>query len=125
MRYADAAANNFNTPGLANSGAITSSFTPVLTAAAKISFDYFKFGECPQNALCNVDKLTVEISTDGGITWTVVENLPEEHFALIPHTTILGAWSGSTAKIRFLFNTVDSISNAFEGAYIDNINVVP
>ena len=125
MRYANATTNNYNTPGLANSGSLTSPFTALLTGAAKISFDYFKFGECAQNALCTVDKLTVEISTDGGLTWTVVENLPEEHFALIAHTTLLGTWAGSTAKVRFLFNTVDSLANAFEGAYVDNIIITP
>jgi len=124
MHYADVATNTFST-GSVNSGALTSPLTPVLTALAQVSFDYFKFGECAQGALCSFDKLTVEISTDGGATWAVVENLPEEHTALIPHITPLGAYAGLAANIRFVFNSVDAVSNAFEGAYVDNITISP
>jgi len=126
MHYANALTNTYDTPGTANSGSLTSPITPVLSSKAQMTFEYFKFGKCLQGVSCvGFDKFYVEISVDKGLTWTFVEHLPEEHFSSVSHTTQLGAWAGSTIKIRFVFDTVNALQNNREGAYVDNIYIVP
>ena len=130
MHYANALTGTYDTPGASNSGALVSPVTPVLTGTASVSFNYFLNGECAQTIICSFDVLSVQISTNGGLTWINIENLPEEQLGIAPggliaHVTPLGAYAGSTARIRFYFNTKDNWSNAFEGAYIDNILITP
>ncbi|MCH8077362.1 MAG: hypothetical protein IIC64_16275, partial [SAR324 cluster bacterium] len=85
---------------------------------------------CNVGVACGFDLLSVEVSTDSGTTWTILadENTTP---AILMNTNGSGtftavslgisAYTGQTVTIRFFFDTVDSIDNAFQGAFVDNI----
>jgi len=115
--------NNFDT-GLLTTGYLTSPTFPVLASFPVLSFEYFLNGECSNGVVCNFDKLSIEIRTMPAGVWTQLVQLPEaEAGFLIKKINLLG-YAGSNVQLRFYFNSVDSVSNAFEGAYVDNIKFV-
>jgi hypothetical protein len=106
--------------GAANSGALTSPLL-YLGDSPSLDFDYFLSNQCQSDGnICIADKLTVEVSTDNGSSWTQLTDLPEAH-AFTSHTMDLSAYAYIVVRIRFFFDTVDNISNAYEGAYVDNV----
>ncbi len=117
--YADPVTSTYDT-GAANSGALTSPLI-YLGDSPSLCFDYFLSNQCQTDgAVCISDNLSVEVSTDSGVTWTQLENLPEAH-AFTSHTIDLSAYAYTVVRIRFFFDTFDDVDNAFEGAYVDNV----
>ena len=82
-------------------------------------------GIAPAAAAPGFDQWNVEVSADGGQSWTPV---------LVGTNTLEGFWSELTAdltpyigqniRVRFVFDSVDSISNAFLGWYVDDVRVL-
>ena len=108
--------------GLINSGTLTSP-SELLSASPFLTFDYFLANECVgTNNWCFYDVLSVEISTDGGTTWTLLNGrLATTGGVFYTHSVDLGAYASTTVKVRFLFNTGDAGLNTYEGAYVDNV----
>ena len=106
--------------GAANSGALTSPLL-YLGDSPSLCFDYFLSNQCQTDgAVCVSDNLFVEVSTDSGASWTQLADLPEAH-AFTSHTVDLSAYAYTVVRIRFFFDTLDDVDNAFEGAYVDNV----
>ena len=116
--------NNFDT-GLLTTGYLTSPTFPVLASYPVLSFEYFLNGECANGVVCNFDKLSIEIRTMPAGTWTQLVQLPESELGFLTKKINLSGYAGSNIQLRFYFNSVDSVSNAFEGAYVDNIKFFP
>jgi hypothetical protein len=107
--------------GVTNSGALSSGDF-VVRGIGRLEFDYFLANECPTNGtICAFDKLRVQLSSDGGLTWLTLEDLPVQNTGFASRAVSLTAYLGMTVQLRFFFDTIDSAANAFEGAYVDNI----
>jgi subtilisin-like proprotein convertase family protein len=120
--YADPATGAYDT-GAANSGSLTRSVC--LDGYFALSFDYFLENECAEGDVCPWDKLTVEVSTDGGASWDTLVDLPVSSLDFTHEAVSLAAYSGSCVDVRFHFNTGDDVGNSFEGAYVDNVVIEP
>ena len=113
----------FYDDGLINNGTLTSP-SVALGASPFMTFDYFLENEWggPNIRIPNLDALSVEISTDGGTTWTVLDGyLATTGGTFYTYSVDLTAYASQTVNVRFLFDTGDSIGNNFEGAYVDNV----
>ncbi|MDH5720339.1 MAG: DUF4215 domain-containing protein [Spirochaetia bacterium] len=123
-RYADdiTGADPFATydTGAANSGIIESSS---FVAGSTLAFDYFLDNECGFGSTCGWDTLKVYISSNGGASWDIVDDLPNNAASGILQSRMIdtSAYNGMSINIKFQFDTGDSAGNAYEGAYIDNI----
>jgi hypothetical protein len=75
------------------------------------------------------DRATIELSENGGPYQVLASNqsggviLSDPSGAWKPLAIDLSAYVGSTVEIRFSFDTVDSIINAFDGFYVDDVAV--
>ena len=70
------------------------------------------------------DTCTVELSVDGGTTWTttLAEIIDQnESSTWTPHKISLNAWAGKTVRLRFVFDSVDAFANEGEGWYVGAI----
>jgi hypothetical protein len=94
----------------------------------ELSFNYYIRNECGntfQN--CSYDILAVQISTDG-VSYV---NLASSNIA--GQLPMQGGWNkkiidmspyaGNTVTLRFFFNSVDGLGNAFDGIYVDDVTV--
>jgi thermitase len=68
----------------------------------------------------------VQVSTNGGSTWSTLKQWDSRNPnqpAWTPFSVDLTPYVGGSVKIRFFFDTVDGISNAYPGWFIDNVEV--
>ena len=101
----------------------TSSFSLAGTNYPVASFDLF-YGAGTYQAY--VETATVEISTDGGATWTVVETLPGAG-GWVTHATSLTAYAGqANVMLGFRYNDGGAGAAAawMYGEAIDNLQVI-
>ena len=131
MWYGQEGIGTFNTGGT-NSGTLQN--TVNLTGITQLVFNYYLDNECLENAgspTCTADALKPQISTDGGATWSDLlpppGELPETFppGAWLPVSIDLSAYTNTMVQIRFSFDTVDSVYNDYEGAFVDNIFFIP
>jgi hypothetical protein len=108
--------------------------TPTVTLPAlggTLTFNYFLNTECGSPGFsCFYDVLSVGISTNNGVSYTTVlassgtpTGLTHTN-AWVPVTYNLGAYGGQTIKVRFNFNSIDGIGNAYDGVYVDDISII-
>lgn len=115
--YGNPATGNYDT-GSRNAGEIVSpSF--VVQSDTNISFKYFLDTE----GGVTYDKATVQVSTNGGASWTTVLNPLLESSVFTSASASLASYAGQTAQVRFVFDTIDSTLNSFEGWYVDDITI--
>lgn len=122
--YANPATGTFAT-GAWTYGGVESPYIQ-LGAASTLSFQYALDGECGALIVCSFDKLMVQISTDGGVTWTLLSDLPDSGTAagvFTPQSIPLGAYANMAVKFRFYFDSGDGVSNSFYGGMVDSISV--
>src|SRR5262249_13128286 len=108
--------------GAANAGTITS---PSIALAAggpiSLSFNYVLLTEA------GFDQATVQVSNNGGASFTTIASstggtLPQSgSWRAISFD--LSSYAGQTIQLRFSFDTIDSIANAFEGWYVDDVQL--
>lgn len=70
------------------------------------------------------DQKFIEISTDGGSSWTTLEQVKGEMRTWSERVLSLDEYAGKNAQIRFRFNSVDGVLNQYQGWYIDQVEVV-
>jgi hypothetical protein len=114
--------------GVTNSGTLTS--PPIslagLGASLTLSFSYLLTTEAYGSGY---DRATVEISTNGGASWTVLnQDAPNGGTLVVDgawHAAFisLASYAGSTVLIRFTFNTVDATNNNYEGFRVDDVRL--
>ncbi|HEV3475017.1 MAG TPA: hypothetical protein VG602_06605 [Actinomycetota bacterium] len=108
-----------------NSGTLTSPEVGVLTGReARIGFAYFTETEClPPLERCSVfDKTTLEVSFDGGSTWTELWSTAATTTAWTP-VSLDFVPTSDTMRMRFTFNTIDGFDNEHIGTLVDDITV--
>ena len=125
--YGQAATCNYDN-GLTNSGSLTSPTIalPANPGTAKLFFYYYYETEplSPQWSPLAYDKRIIQISTDGGVTFTNLTQLSGDAMNTWQQKIIdLSAYAGQNVQVRFLFDTVDSAFNNFKGWYIDDVRV--
>lgn len=108
-----------------NSGTLTSGTIalPAETSSQLLSFWYYYETESTGTSY---DQRWVQISTDGGTTFTNLTPTPLSGDTMntwIQKTIDLSAYAGMNIKLRFYFNTVDSAWNNYKGWYIDDISI--
>ena len=115
---------NYNT-GSTNSGNLVSPPVAGITADSVLTFDYRRQVESFNG---DFDRTAVDISTDGGNTWTEVFKLNATNTsqnAWVTSSIIpLASFAGETILIRFRFESVDAIANNFVGWFIDDVTVL-
>ena len=113
---------NYNT-GSRVAGTVTSpSFTIPTGSSPSLNFNYVLQTEGSPS----FDQALVQISTNGGATFTTLTNLSgtAESTVWKAATPIsLAAYAGQTVQLRFSFDTLDNIGNSFEGWYVDDVSV--
>ncbi len=117
--------NNSNTVG----GDLTtpSMFIPA-TGSTSLTFNYSLQNECGTGGFaCSYDILSIQVSNNGGTSFSTVMNSNGGGLvngtAWVAATYNLSAYAGQTILVRFNFNSLDGISNAFDGVYVDDIAV--
>jgi hypothetical protein len=121
--YGQDATCNYNT-GARNAANLIS---PAISLVGKfppysIGFNYLLFVEGG-----GFDSTFVDISTDGGTTWTQVAskanmiNDNQWHNIGIDVTAVVGA--ASTVRVRYRFDSVDNIANSTTGWHVDDVVV--
>ena len=110
--------------GAASEGDLTSPLIFGIDGSSTLSFDYFRVVESYPGTY---DKTEVHILTEGGTTSTTVFALdssdPSTAAWVNSGSISLAAFAGQVIQIRFIFNTVDHISNGFTGWFIDDVAV--
>ena len=110
---------NYNS-GARNSGSLVSRWIDLTTAAgASLSFESWYRTE---DTGTSWDRKTVLVSADG-TNWTQVLQVSGPNQQWTAQTCDLGAYAGQRIKVRFFFDTIDSLNNSFEGWYVDNVRV--
>jgi Ca2+-binding RTX toxin-like protein len=110
--------------GARNSGSITSPVISLGTGSPTFNFNYVLLTE----GNGGFDVASVQVSNNNFVTSTTV--LTSTSSTSLPlsstwraATASLAAFAGQNVQIRFLFDTIDSIANAFEGWYVDDVQV--
>jgi len=121
--YSNEKALNYDT-GARNYGSITSPEIDITNAeSADLIFSYWRSVESYPGPY---DKLKAEISYDSGSTWQSLWTIDSSTASKKAWTNsgYLQLETGHKIKIRFSFDTIDNIANAYEGVYIDDIEIV-
>ena len=69
------------------------------------------------------DTARVQVSSDGGATWQDLYVTAQSTSQMTTVSLDLSAYDGGTVRVRFSFDTVDSIANFFEGWVVDDVTV--
>jgi subtilisin family serine protease len=120
--YGQESTCNYNTGG-ANTGTLTSPAISNVTNSVTLKFKYWRAVESYNGAY---DKTNVQVSYNGGSTWTTVwskdsRNASEKAWT---NTSIALTPSSTTMRLRFVFDTVDGVANGYVGWLIDDVEVV-
>ncbi len=118
--YGQDATGDYDTPGSANMAELSS---PEFTVRPGQVLSFWSWEETENGV--GFDVRDVEITTDGGGIWTPLQNLFGTEGTWYKVDIPLAAYAGQTAAFRFRFDTVDDVSNAFGGWWIDDVNVGP
>ena len=115
----------YNTGGI-NEGAVISPSINLAGVAAPITLQFNYLLQTEGNA--SFDFALVEISTNNGASYATLANanlggaLTNNTSGLwLPATLSLSPYAGQQIRLRFHFNTVDNVANAFEGWYVDDL----
>lgn len=106
--------------GAPNSGRLVSKAID-LTDATNATLKFWTYWQT-ENTDTKWDKKLVEISTDGGATWKLLQQLSGSMQG--DRALSLLEYVGNEVMIQFRFDTVDKYYNQYEGWFIDDITVV-
>lgn len=125
------AGTSFDVPAVTVRGSVDMP-AKLLGATPTLSFDYILDGECGVGVVCTYDRLSVQISNNGGATFTsltgtdaflVPISLPDTGVNYVAKTYDLAAYAGQTVIVRFSFDSRDSALNNYPGVYITNVDL--
>ncbi|QWV97167.1 putative Ig domain-containing protein [Geomonas nitrogeniifigens] len=100
------------------SGALVSKPFTVGTGA---SLKFWSWEQTEGNT--SYDTRKVFLSTDGGATWSLLVQLTDATSSWHQVVTSLAPYAGMTVKLKFEFNSVDGVGNAYRGWYLDDVTV--
>ena len=117
--YGDELTGNYNT-GAANAGTLTS---PQINLAGstnpELVFDHYLETE----NYAPYDTGTVQVSDNDGLTWNTHLSRQTTNGVWEEEVIDLSVYSLDTIRVRFAFDTVDSVLNNYEGWYIDDVRI--
>lgn len=116
--YGDDSTCTYDT-GATNSGTLTLN-TPVTIPGDGWMLSFWSYEETECGGDCGYDNRYVEVSGDGGSTWTPLGECGSEG-AWYQKFFDLTAYAGMDLLVRFRFDTVDSIGNGYFGWMIDDV----
>ncbi len=113
------------------SGNLNTSTIAIGPNGAVLTFNYMLLNECSSFAsTCSYDILSLQISNNGGSTFTTIMASNGSPAGLVTNNTgwtavtySLNSYANQTIIIRFNFNSVDGIGNNYDGVYVDDIIV--
>ena len=108
-----------------NRGDLVSPDIDLIDSASSVTLSFWSWYETAYNN--TRDTKSIEISTDSGTTWSQIYQLTLQADAMNTweqKTFDLTSYIGQTIKIKFVFDTVAAGLSAFEGWYIDDINII-
>jgi hypothetical protein len=122
--YGNESTGSYDTPGQSNAGNITSpQITLVAGTSVTLSFSYVLVHEST-----SYDVASVMVSNNGGASFTTIAS--SKSATQLPPTSTwktvsfdLSSYAGQTIQLRFDFDTLDSISNVYEGWYVDDVQI--
>ncbi len=121
LYYGVASTQTYDTPGSDNSGSAT---TPPIDLSildsAVLRFSHFLETE----SFAPFDTATIAISDDDGVTWNVIFSDAMSTDTMVTEQVDISAFAGSVVRLRFSFDTIDSILNNFEGWVVDDIEIL-
>lgn len=94
-----------------------------------LTFNYFIANECISGS-CFYDVLSVQISTNNGVSYTTIINSDASPGGMVNTSTWtavsynLSSYGNQSVKFKFNFNSGDGIANAYDGIYVDDVNVL-
>ncbi|MGH6690530.1 MAG: M36 family metallopeptidase, partial [Gammaproteobacteria bacterium] len=120
--YGQDATCNYST-GAANTGTLTSPAISGITSSSTLTFDYYRQVELYTAG--SFDRTEVEIVHPGGadVVFALDSGDASSSTWQSSGAISLAAYAGDTVQVRFRFNTVDGVSNAFDGWFIDDVVV--
>jgi hypothetical protein len=71
----------------------------------------------------NYENGIVQVSTDGGTTWTELFRRGTQMTNFVTDVIDLTSYLGTTIRIGFFIDTRDRTRNTFEGWYVDDVSV--
>lgn len=111
-------------------GDLTTPTISIPAIGAKLTFNYFHTAECQNpGSTCFYDVLKLQISNNGGTSWTDIMSTDGSPSGLVmtstwtPVSYTLSSYAGQTIMVRFNFDSQDGVSNSFDGVYVDDIVV--
>lgn len=105
--------------GTTNAGSLTSPPFLVPTNALLT----FASWEVTEGAGTSWDRRIVQVTTNDGVSWITLFVSPVSAPQWQYHGLNLAPYAGRTARVRFTFDTVDPISNNYDGWFVDDIQV--
>jgi parallel beta-helix repeat protein len=116
--YGQEATGNYDTGGHSLGCLVSPSID--LTGATAATLYYWTWWQTESDA--SYDTKRVYITTDGGTTWNLLEQLPAGSGSG-NRTLDLAIYKGNVVQIRFCFDTKDDYYNNYEGWFVDDIKV--
>ncbi|MFX0170619.1 MAG: hypothetical protein ACFE9L_01735 [Candidatus Hodarchaeota archaeon] len=120
MWYGSNSTGNYDT-GSANNGTLTSDRIDLTSKGGIIELGFWSYAETENNI--GVDKKTVEISDDDGLTWYFLGEVYDSSDWVYYSFDITSYWYSSKVHIRFIFDTVTSSTNWYRGWMIDDVEI--
>lgn len=118
--YGNEVKGNFDT-GARNFGSLTSGEIDLSKSASPVlTFNHFLQTE----NFSPYDRAEVQISKDGGATWQTIFVAPITASKWRTETVDLLAYEFMIIRLRFQFDTVDSLFNQFEGWFVDDVEII-
>ncbi len=118
--YGSETTSNYDT-GYENNGSLISS--PIFLTNATSSTLIFNHYLTTEN-YAPYDEASVQVSQNGGSTWTTVYKSYSTNAKWEKVTIDLSDYDGETVLIRFYFDTLDDYYNTFEGWFVDDIQIL-
>jgi len=111
--------------GSTNSGTLAMVSDVDLSAAggAALYFWSYESTECG-GGNCGFDLRYVDVSTNGGASWTTVWGSMGPEGSWYPASADLSSYVGGPLRVRFRFDTVDALFNDYFGWMVDNVAIV-
>ncbi|MDF1593777.1 MAG: choice-of-anchor J domain-containing protein [Desulfobacterales bacterium] len=122
--YGKELTRNYDT-GVTNSATLVSPDIKLYPTSSSVKLSYWTWIKTEPGGGVLYDQKHVEISTNGGVNWSGLEQvLIEDTFGVWQQRFIdLSAYKGLTIKIRFRFDSYDNALNYYEGWYIDDAKI--
>jgi hypothetical protein len=111
---------NFDT-GVTNRGNLTSPTIDLTSSTMAIMA--FKYWYETETTGTSYDQRWIDISVDGGAFMPLVQFYNDPMDVWLNATIDLTGFAGHVIQIQFRFDTIDSISNDYEGWYIDDVAI--